>query len=67
MLTCGQIQLYTHNQCWDMDILKCNKYCILCSITLIHVKSEIWKDTLKLMYMIDYLFLNHNKWDVNLL
>ena len=35
ILTCWKIQLCKHNQSWDMDILKCNKYCILCSIALI--------------------------------
>ena len=67
MLTCWKIQLCTHNQSWDMDILKCNKYCILCSIALMHVKIKIWKTTLKLLYMIDYLLFNNTKWDVNLL
>ena len=66
MLTCWKIQLCTVNQKWDMDILKCNKYGILCSIALIHVKIGIWKTNLKLLYMIDYLLLNNTKWDVNL-
>ena len=66
MLTCWKIQLCTVNQSWDMDILKCSKYCILCSIAVIHVKIEIWKHTLKLKCMIDYLLFNNNKWDVNL-
>ena len=66
MLTCVKIQLCTVNQSCEMDILKCNKYCILCSIALIHVKIEILKTTLKLLYMIDYLLFNHTKWDVNL-
>ena len=60
-------QLCTHNQSWDMDILKCKKYCILCSIVLIHVKMEFLKTTLKLLYMIYYFWFNHTKWDVNLL
>ena len=38
ILTCGKIQLCTHNQSWDMDILNSNKYCKLCSIALINVK-----------------------------
>ena len=50
-----------------MDILKCNKYCILCSIALIHVKIEILKTTLNYLYMINYLLFNDTKWDVNLL
>ena len=66
MLTCWKIQLCIVKQSWDMDILKCNKYCILCSIALIHVKIEIEKTTLKLLYMIDYLLFNNTKWDVNL-
>ena len=66
MLTCWKIQLCTVNKSWEMDILKFNKYCILCSIALIHVKIEIWKTTLKLLYMIDYLLFNHIKRDVNL-
>ena len=66
MLTCWQIQLCTHNQSGGMDILKCNKYCILCFITLMHVKMEFLKTTLKLLYMIDYFWFNNTKWDVNL-
>ena len=67
MLTCWKIQLCTHNQSWEIDILKCNKYCILCSIALIHVKIEILKVTFKLLYMIEYLLFNNTKWDVYLL
>ena len=67
MLTCWKIELCTVNQSWDMDILKCNKYCILCSIGLIHIKTEIYKITLKLLYMIEYLLSNETKWDVNML
>ena len=67
MLTCWKIQLCTVNQTWHMDVLKCNMYCILRSIALIHVRIEIWKTTLKLMYMIDYLLFNNTKWDVNFL
>ena len=65
MLTGWKNQLCTHNQSCDMDILKCKKYCILCSIVLIHVKIEFLKTTLKLLYMIDYLLFNKTKWDVN--
>ena len=50
-----------------MDFLKCNKYCILGCISLIHVKIEILKTTLKLLYMTDYLLFNNTKADVNLL
>ena len=50
-----------------MEISKCDKYCKLCSIALIHVKMEIWKTTLKLLYMIHYLLFNNTKWDVNML
>ena len=66
-LTCGKIQLCTHNQRWDLDILKSDCYCLLCFIALIHVKIKILKDTWKLKYMIDYLLFNNTKWDVNLL
>ena len=66
MLTGWKIQLCTVNQSWDMDILKCNKYCILCSIALMNVKIEIWKITFKLLDMIDYLLFNTTKWDGNL-
>ena len=67
MLTCWKFQLCTVNQSWDKDILKCDKYCVLCCITLIHVKINILKDNWKFMYMIDYLLFNNTKWDVNLL
>ena len=43
MFTCGKSQLTTHNQSWDMDILNSNKYCILCSIAVIHVKIKFKK------------------------
>ena len=67
MLICWKIQVCTHNQSWDMDILKYNKYCILSSTALIHVKMKFLKTTLKSLYMIDYLLFNHSKWNVNLL
>ena len=67
MLTCWKIQLCTHNQRWDMDILKSDCYCLLSFIALIHVKIVIWKMILKSMHMIDYLLFNDTKWDVNLL
>ena len=40
---------------------KCIRYCILCSIDLMHVKMEFSKTTLKLLYMIDYLLFNNTK------
>ena len=62
MLTCWKIQLCTVNKSWDMDILKCNKYCILCFIALMHVKIKILKTILKSLYMIDsLLFGNTNE------
>ena len=65
--TLSDKQFFMCNQSWDMDILKCNKYCILNSIALIHVKIEIKKKTtLKLLYMIDYFWFNKTKWFVNL-
>jgi len=67
MVICWKIQWCTENQTWDMVILICNKYFILCSIALIYVKIEIWKTTLKLLYMIDYLLFNNKKWDGYLL
>ena len=83
MCTCEKFQLITHNQSWDMDILNSNKYCILRSISLMHVKIKIWKTALKLLYIIDYLFLmtlneiltcgkillcTHNqRWDIQIL
>ena len=66
LLTCGKIQLCTHDQNWDMDILNSNKYCIMCSIALMHVKIKILKTTLKFLYFIDYLLFNETKWDINL-
>ena len=54
MLTCSKIQLCTYNQSWDIDVLKCNKYCILSSIALIDVKMKFLKTTYELLYMIDY-------------
>ena len=41
MLTCLKNQLCTHNQSQDMDILKCNKYCLFCFEAIIYVKMEI--------------------------
>ena len=67
MSICWKIQLCTVSQSWDMGILKCNKYCILCSITLIYVKIKIFKTPWKLLYIIDYLLFDHTKWDNNLL
>ena len=49
-----------------MDILKSDCYYILCSIALMQVKIKIWKTTLKLLYIIDYLLFNNTKWDINL-
>ena len=39
ILTSWKVQLYTHNQSLDMDILNSNSYFILCSIALMHVKT----------------------------
>ena len=47
ILTFGKIELCTHNQSWDMDILKSDCYCILCSIVPIHVNIKIKKKLLK--------------------
>jgi len=58
ILTCRKIQLCTHNQSLGMDILNSNKYCILCSLALIHVKINIWKIALKLLYIIALIPLN---------
>ena len=41
ILTCGKIQICTHNQSTDMDILKSDGYCILFSIAIMHVKITI--------------------------
>ena len=62
-----KIQLCTHNQRWDMDILNCNSYCILCSVAPLHLKIKILKTTLNFLYIIDYLLFNNTKWDNNLL
>ena len=43
ILTCGKCQLCTHKQSWDMDILKSDCYCVLCSIGLMRVKIQIKK------------------------
>jgi len=43
ILTCGKSQLLAHNQSWDMDILNSNKYCIMCSIALIHLTLKFEK------------------------
>ena len=45
--TSREYQLCTHNQSWDMDILKSNCYCIMYSIALMHVKIKIYKKLLK--------------------
>ena len=47
IITTGKSQLYTHKPSLDMVVLNSNKYCILCSIALIHVKLNIWKTALK--------------------
>ena len=67
MLTCRKIQQCTDNQSWDMNILNSNRYCILSSNALLHVKMKIQKTTLKLLHIIDYLLFNHSNPDVNLL
>ena len=46
-LTLGKIQLCTYKKSSDMDNLISNKYYILCSIALMHVKIYIWKTALK--------------------
>ena len=48
-LTCGKSQLCTHDKSWDMDILKSDCYCILCSIALMHVKIQIKLNYLKII------------------
>ena len=50
ILTCGKFQLCTHNQSWDMYILNFNKYFILCSIALLHLKIKNLKKLLKNCY-----------------
>ena len=65
-ITCGKSQLCTHNKSSDMDILKYDCYCIMCSIALMHVKMKIWKTVFKLFYSFDYLLFNYTKWDIHL-
>ena len=49
-----------------MNILKSYSYCIFSFYSSIECKIENSKTTLKLLYIIDYLLLNHTKSDVNL-
>ena len=42
-ITFGKSQLCTHNQRWNMDILKSDCYYIMCFIALMHVKIKILK------------------------
>ena len=56
IFTCGKIQLCTHNQSWDMDIVNSNSDSILCSIALLHVKIKIKKKNIKITVH-DYLFV----------
>ena len=60
-ITCGKFQLCTHNKSSDMDILKSDCYCILCSIAVMHVKMKILKTVFRLLYSIDYLLFNNPK------
>ena len=57
-LTCGKSKLCKHNQSLDMDILKSNKYCILCSIALMHVKIKIYKTPFTLLIICCLTTLN---------
>ena len=41
ILTCGKSELYKHNKSGDMDILKSDCSCIMCSIALMHIKIKI--------------------------
>ena len=59
------MQLCTHNKSWDVDSLNSNKYGIMCSIAVMHVKIKVWKTALKLLYIIDYLLFNNSKSDFN--
>ena len=67
ILICWKIQLCTHNQNWLMDVLNCSSNCILCCIAPLYVKIKIYKTTIQVVYIIDYLLFNHTKGDINLL